>query len=302
MNKDKIEEFYNKHYKQLMFIPIIVFALSLAYLGYRYANTGEFISKDVGLSGGITATVTTDRQVDINDLEKIMSDKLGVNVNGRKLEEFGTGRQVGVIVEVGLSENLEELNAAVKDELSSYLGISLDESNYSSEQVGSNLGKTFNQQLITAVVFAFLFMSITVFITFRTLAPSLAVISAALMDIIFALAIVSAAGIVLTSAGIAAFLLVIGYSVDTDILLTTRAIKRRGEGKLFDRMYDSMKTGLTMTFATLGALGVGYFVSNSYIIKQMFLIIIIALVMDIFSTYLTNSGILKIYCDKKGIV
>ncbi len=302
MNKEKMEAFYNKNYKTLMILPIIIFLIAVGFLFFKYYSTGEFIAKDVGLSGGVTATVATDKEVDIDQIESLLSDKLGGNVNARRLEEFGTGRQVGIIVEAGkITGDLDSGSARLKEELGNYLGLELDEENYSSETVGSGLGQSFTSQLIRAVIFAFILMSIVVFITFRTFAPSIAVISAALMDIVIALAVVSAAGMVLTAAGIAAFLLVIGYSVDTDILLTTRAIKRKGEGKLFDRMFDSMKTGLTMTVATLVALSVGYFVSNSFIIKQMFLIIFIALVVDVFSTYLTNSGILKMYCDKKGI-
>lgn len=302
MNKEKLEVFYNKHYKTLMIIPIIIFLIAVGFLFFKYYSTGEFIAKDVGLSGGVAATVTTEKEVDMDQLEALLSEKLGGNVNARRLEEFGTGRQVGIIVESGkITDDLDSGSARLREELGNYLGIELDEENYSSETVGSGLGQSFTNQLVRAVIFAFILMSIVVFITFRTFAPSLAVISAALMDIVIALAVVSAAGMVLTAAGIAAFLLVIGYSVDTDILLTTRALKRKDEGKLFDRMFDSMKTGLTMTIATLVALSVGYFVSSSYIIKQMFLIILIALVVDIFATYFTNSGILKIYCNKKGI-
>ncbi len=303
MNKEKIEQFYEKNYKKLMLLPIALFAIALAFLFIRYANTGNFIAKDVSLSGGITATVTTEKNVEIDQLEKLLSDKLASNVNVRRLAEFGTGRQVGIIVEIAAKEDeLEQQDARLRDELASNLGITLDNDNYSSEQVGSTLGQAFFRQLLIAVISAFIFMSIVVFITFRSIAPSIAVISAALMDIIMSLAIVSAAGMALTGAGIAAFLLIIGYSVDTDILLTTRVLKRRGEGKLFDRMWDAMTTGLMMTATALAALIVGYFVSNSFIIKQMFAIIIIALLFDVISTYFTNSGILKMYCQKKGIL
>ena len=42
--------------------------------------------------------------------------------------------------------------------------------------------------------------------------------------------------------GIAAFLLLIGYSIDSDILLTTKVLKRR-MGTLFERVKSAMKTG-----------------------------------------------------------
>ena len=40
------------------------------------------------------------------------------------------------------------------------------------EQVGSKLGEQFFRQMMTAIIFIFIFMSIVVLFTFRTLAPS----------------------------------------------------------------------------------------------------------------------------------
>jgi len=54
-----------------------------------------------------------------------------------------------------------------------------------------------------------------------------------------------------------------------------------------------------MTATTFAALGVGYFVSSSLVLKELFLIILIALVIDIISTYAMNAGILYWYREKK---
>ena len=62
-----------------------------------------------------------------------------------------------------------------------------------------------------------------------------------------------------------------------------------------------MQTGLTMTLTAMGVMLVGLIFSNSVIIKEMFTIIFIALIVDVFATYLTNAGILWIYCKKKNI-
>ena len=69
-------------------------------------------------------------------------------------------------------------------------------------------------------------MGLVVFIYFRTLVPSLAVILAAFSDIVVTLAIFNLTGEKLSTAGVAAFLMLIGYSVDTDILLNTRVLKK----------------------------------------------------------------------------
>ncbi len=289
MLKDKIEPFYNKNYKILMLIPIIALVISLLYLGYFYNQNGDFIHKDIGLSGGISATIYTDKTVNLEDL----ADKL--SVNARKLADFATGKQLGLIIETDKTDS-----EALQTSLEEYLQIKLTGDNYSVEQTSPSLGSSFYTELLIALLFSFIFMSIVVFIAFRSIAPSIAVVFAAFTDIAITLAIVDFIGMKISAAGIIGFLLVIGYSIDTDMLLTTRAIKR-SEGTLFERMFSSVKTGLTMLGTTFTALTIGYLLTTSDVLKEIFIIIIIALIVDVFSTYFTNSGILKIWCDRKGI-
>jgi preprotein translocase subunit SecF len=112
------------------------------------------------------------------------------------------------------------------------------------------------------------------------------------------IAVLSLLNVQLSTAGIAAILLLIGYSIDTDILLTTKLLKRT-EGSIFDRLYASAKTGLTMTGTTLAALAIGYIVATSLVLQQMFLVIIIGLLFDVIFTYSMNAGLLVWYLKKK---
>ncbi len=291
MNKERIEVFYFKYYKKLMLIPIVILIFALAYLSFFYARTGDLFVKDVSLKGGVSATVYTEKVINIEDLKVVLK----VDSEVRRLADFTSGKQLGFIIDVSdiSSDQLQPV-------LEKFFQVKLTEKNYSVEETGSKLGQAFTKQLLIAVLFAFVLMAITVFLTFRTFAPSIAVVFAAFMDITIPLAVVDYFKIPISTAGIVGFLLVIGYSVDTDILLTTWAIRKK-EKSLFERMFHSMKTGLTMTFAAMAVMLVGIFVSSSFVIKEMFTIILIALFTDIISTYLTNSGILVWYCQKKGI-
>ncbi|MBS3076404.1 preprotein translocase subunit SecF, partial [Candidatus Pacearchaeota archaeon] len=137
-------------------------------------------------------------------------------------------------------------------------------------------------------------MGIVVFIMFRSFVPSAAVILSAFADILMTLTLVNLLGIKMSSAGIVAFLMLIGYSVDTDILLTTRVLKRN-EGSLNERIYNSFKTGTTMTLTSLLAITFALIVVKSFslILAQIFTILVIGLVFDIFNTWITNVSILK---------
>lgn len=294
MDKEKIEQFYKKNYKKLMIIPLVLLLIAFFIIFNQYRITGDIVEKDVTLKGGITATVYSDKKIDVSEVERYLTEKFkGANVLVRKLAEFGTEKQIGIIVEASDISDVDLKNA-----LAEKLGIKLSEENYSVEEMGSSLGEAFYKQMLIAILLAFLFMAIVVFIVFRTFIPSMAVVFAAFSDIVITIAVIDLIGIKLSTAGVAALLLLLGYSVDTDVLLTTRILKRK-EGSLFERFTGSMKTGLTMTITTIAALSVAFFVSNSHILRQIFLIVLIGLAIDVISTYLMNAGILRWYCVKK---
>ncbi len=291
MKKENIENFWSKNYKILMWIPVILFIISVLLIGIKISKTGDFINKDVTLKGGIAATVYTQQEFS----EEEIKAALQADSNIKKLGDIRTGKQIGFIIEVS-DINEEQLREALTKELS----LELTHENFSVEETSPKLSQAFFKQLMIAIIFAFILMGLAVFIAFRTPIPSIAVISAALMDVTITLAIVNIIGMDISTAGIVGFLLIIGYSVDTDILLTTWAIKKR-DFKLFDRMIHSAKTGLTMTFTAIAVMIIGVIFTNSVVIKEMFTIILIALSIDILTTYLTNAGILWLYCKKKRI-
>lgn len=303
MNVAIIESFFNKYHKLLLLIPLILVLISLLMVSYNFFTKGTPFNRDISLEGGVSLTLSGSYNIDINDLEGKLKDSLTEDVLVRELKDLTTQQQIGVIIELGSKENLSlaELNQQVRSFLAEYLNVLESELNISSEETDPSLGRTFFRQLMFALLFAFILMALVVFIAFRTFIPSIAVVFAALGDIVITIAILNLVNFKISSAGIAALLLVIGYSIDTDVLLTTKILKRRSEGSFFQRLLSSTKTGLTMTFTTIAAVLVAYFITNSIVLKEMFLMILIALFADIITTYLGNASILKIYCNKKGI-
>ncbi len=273
-------------------MPLILVILALAVLVFNWNTTGDFIDKDVSLTGGTTATIyTTDLFPDLEDSLTELFPNSDFFV--RTLDEFGSDDQVGIVVEVADVDALD-LEAA----LESILGFELNENNFSVEFVGSSLGESFYRQMLLAILLSFLFMALVVFITFRMAVPSAVVVFAAFADMVCTIAVLSLFNVKLSTAGIAAILLLIGYSIDTDILLTTKILKRK-EGSIFDRLYSSMQTGLTMTATTVVALSVAYVASTSLVLQQMFMIIIIGLFFDVIMTYSMNAGVLVWYAKRR---
>lgn len=293
----KNQKWFDKNYRFLMLIPLIFVILSLIYLGIFYSNTGSFILKDVSLSGGTTITLHQDN-LDYDALERELASQ-DSDLSFRRLTDLRSGKAVAFIIESSATQ--EELTNLIE----SVLGFPLNEENSSIEFTGANLSENFYRQLIFALIASFILMSVVILILFRTLIPSIAVIFAALSDIIIPLALIDFLGIKLSAAGIAAFLMLIGYSVDTDILLTTRALdpKKRQEGYLNQRIFRAFKTGILMTSTALIAILPAFFIVTGLpeSFKQIFLIVGLGLFADIFNTWLTNVGIIKWYCESKGI-
>lgn len=291
MEQTRFGKFHDKHYKTLLLIPILIFILSLIYLFVFYQKTGDFISKDISLTGGTTVTVY--EKINKNQILLDLSSQLE-NLGTREISDLLTNEQKAIIIETKNDAD------STKKILEDYLGYELTEENSSFEFTGSVLSEGFYKQLLIAILIAFLFMSIVVFILFRTFVPSMAVIFSAFADLLMTLALVNLLGMKMSSAGIVALLMLIGYSVDTDILLTTRMLKR-SEGVLNERIYSSFKTGMTMTLTSIIAVLSALFVVKSFsvILTQIFSILVIGLCFDLINTWITNISILKWYLERK---
>jgi preprotein translocase subunit SecF len=258
------KNWYDKSYKLILIIPAVFLIFSIVYLINFNSQNGDVIYKDVSLTGGTSITV-----FDVNtDVDKLNLD---------------------------LKKDFPDVTKAA---LEKYLGYSLDEKNSSIEFSGASLSSGFYQQLRMALIIAFVLMAIVVFIIFRTPVPSGAVVLSAFADIVMTVVVVDIMGINLSSAGIIAFLMLIGYSVDTDILLTTRVIKKH-EGKVNERIFGAFKTGITMTLTSVAAVAICLLIIYNFseTLRQIFTILLIGLGFDIFNTWVTNASILKWYAE-----
>jgi len=290
---DTGKSWYDRWYKPLLIIPIIIMILSIVYIGYFYTQNGTIMFRDSSLTGGTTITITGD--INTVTLESQLKSQFP-DVVVRKLTDITTGKPISIIVES--SATPEQLKPAIEK----ILGYSLTGQNSSTEFTGSSLSQSFYAQLVIALIISFILMSFVVFILFRTFVPSMAIIFAAFGDIVIPLAIIDIFQIRISAAGIAAFLMLIGYSVDTDVLLTTRALKRKG-GTLNSRIFGAFKTGTLMTTTAIVAVLPSFFIITGLpdSFRQIFFILALGLFADIFNTWLTNASIIKWYCTHRRI-
>jgi len=290
---EKFAKFHDKNYKLLLIIPLILIISGFVYMGFFYSQNGDFIHKDISLTGGTSVTIN-DENVNLKDLENAIYNKLE-SVNIREVSDLLTNKQIAVIVETRSNDT------RTKEILEDYLNYPLiNGQNCNFEFTGATLSEGFYRQLLIALLIAFVLMAIVVFIQFKSFIPSMAVILSAFADIFMTLVLVNLLGISISTAGIVAILMLIGYSVDTDILLTNKVLKREGKS-LNGRIFDAFKTGITMTLTSLLAVLAALIILGqlSSILSQIFTIMVIGLSFDIMNTWLTNVSIIKWYVKKK---
>lgn len=283
---------YENNLKKLMIVPILMILFSLTVIIAQGISTGSYINKGISLTGGQTITIThegLDAAFIENELRAAFPT---ADINVRGLSEYGV--QSGIIIESTMEADLDELKQTLAKWAPDI------ENSYSVETIGGTLSQGFFKEILIALVLAFVFMSIVVFILFRSLGPGFAVIAAAVGDMLFTVAIVNILGIKLSTAGIAALLMLIGYSVDSDILLTTRLFKAK-KGSFADRTKRAMSTGLTMTGTSIVVVFVGMLISQADVLRQIFTILLIGLLADLPFTWIQNVAILKFYLEKKAV-
>ncbi len=291
--KNRIKQFYESKYKMLLIIPFAILLLALVQIGVQYQQTGDFVNKGVTLKGGSTFTLTDGSVISVAELSGFLAtafpdEEMSVRTLG------SAGSSISLAIDSSFSEKAD----ITKLELLLVKKLDLQKNDYTIEVMGSSLGERFFTQTLTALLIAFVLMGIVVFFYFKSPAPSFAVILAAFSDIVVTVSIFNLTGIPLSTAGIAAFLMLIGYSVDTDILLSSRVLKRK-EGSVMSRVYGAMKTGLTMSATTLTAVIVALIFVKSDVVKQIMIILLIGLLVDLLMTWIQNVGILRLYLEKK---
>jgi preprotein translocase subunit SecF len=269
--------------KQLVIIPLVLLVISIVLLSLNTINTGMPVTPGIDFSGGTAVTVITP-----DTREQIQS-----TFSGYPLIDISEGVNNGKFLKFSSMDDVKfrSLTSLISQK---YPDAKID-------QIGESFGKTLQYQAVVALIFSFIGMAIVIFLAFRTFVPATAVVLSAFADMVMTAATMNIVGIPLSLGTVAALLMLIGYSVDSDILLTNRVLKR--QGKLNEKLTGAFTTGIIMTSTTLAATAALFIVSwfgSVQILMEISAVLLIGLVFDIMNTWLTNVGILKWYVLKGG--
>lgn len=339
--KRNIGEMYDKYYKIALIIPVILLVLSLIYLYNFSQQNGDIIKKDISLTGGTSIQVNAKADINelkftlnknfngvsISSISDILTgEQVAVMIETRAQPE-----EIVPEIEKYFGFTLNSENSSIE-----FTGSTIGEGFYKQLMLAvffaflfmgtvvffifSNNRKikyllivlslippilfffTKSITLTQAFIISGIILLISIYFYIRYSIPSLAVVFAAFADIVMTVTTVDLLGMEVSTAGIVAFLMLIGYSVDTDILLTTRVLKHKGES-VNKRILSSFKTGITMTLTALAVVVIGLILTSSFsdVLKQIFTILTIGLLFDILNTWLTNASMVKWYVAYKKL-
>ncbi|MDE1797839.1 MAG: hypothetical protein KGH63_00345 [Candidatus Micrarchaeota archaeon] len=177
--------------------------------------------------------------------------------------------------------------------LRSLISSQIPQSTASFNEVTSSLSATFLDKALMVVLYSILLTSVVVFIIFRDFTPSVSVLAGAAADVLIAMGAMGLLGIPLTLASFAALLMLVGFSLDTDVLLAMRVLKHK-DSTARGRAFEAMKTGMTMSLSAIvafSALFVLASVTHIAVYYEISAVALAGLVGDLVATWLFNAVI-----------
>lgn len=286
---ENLDSFVKNHNdRQVIMLPVAVFLVSLLIIGVMFFSSGSPVKLGMEFEGGSMIAMTTEDSTDY--LEEQYSE-----FPIQDLRKTGDR----VVMQFGPMDSEQQI--AIEDEISSKY------SNVEIRQIGPVYGESLQRQALMALLISFIGMAAVVYLIFRTLVPSFVVIASAVSDITIAVALMNLTGIELSFGTVAALLMIIGYSVDSDILLNNRLLKRKGN--LDEKITRAMHTGVIMTTTTLSAVVMLYLISTyTYLIipwisqvsilSDISVVLIFGLAADLLNTWVFNTGVLRWHLGK----
>ncbi|KZN25651.1 preprotein translocase subunit SecF [Haladaptatus sp. R4] len=263
--------------RQLAGVPLAILVLALLVLAGWYMATGAPVTPGIDFTGGTEMRIQTtasQHHIETSFDSQVASVTPSASQNNVYLVSFQS-TDTNSLTNQAQSNGYEVLSV---------------------QSTSANFGAGAQQLALYGIVAAFVGMSIIVFLMFRSFVPSIAVVISAFGDIVIPLALMDVFGIKLSLGTVAALLMLIGYSVDSDILLNNHVLRRSGD--FYESTYRAMRTGVTMTVTSLAAMVVMTLVSAFFqigLLTSIGVILVMGLATDLMNTYMLNLSLLRWY-------
>jgi len=270
----------------MILIPLILAAIFATAVIVR----GVPLSMD--FAGGTHLSINVENTENMPDAA-IVESKLQIIVEG-EMEVHQTDEGYDIETSAYLTDN--QVKNQIKPYLFTELGI---EGEYSvAERMGGVITSAHVERARDAVIGAAIAMGIIIFIALRHFTTVGSILLVVGLDALAVFGGMALLRIPLSFGSVTGLLLLIGYAVDTNILLSTKVLKRVG-GTPRERAAEGMKTGLMMSGTSATALLVLNFIMTPALIKEFSGALVIGILADMINTWLLNSGILLHHLEQQ---
>jgi len=269
--------------RQLAAVPLAVLAVALVVIAGFYAATGAPVDPGVEFTGGTELRIAVDAGSDAAARDRI-DEAFSAEPASVRAIPSGDVYVVTFKQSAATTERLAEQARAAGFEVRSV------------DSVSGSFGRSTQLLALGGIAVAFAGMSLVVFALFRTFVPSVAVVVSAFSDIVIPVALMNLFGIELTLGTVAALLMLIGYSVDSDILLNNHLLRR--SGSFYESVQRAMNTGVTMTVTSIAAMAVMTVVATVFgidLLSAIGTVLVFGLATDLMNTYMLNLSLLRWY-------
>ena len=287
---ERFGEWYSRNYRKLLVIPFIVFVLCSLVFVQNKLRWGEFFKKDIDLSGGTIITVYT------STVSQGVKDKFkSMDIVPREIRSYDSGELLAVILEAGPEHDPQDLAGIVNQSFSSEPGFTGE---FDVRHVGPAMGASFMKSAEIAVALGFIAMGISLALIFRQPIVAMTVILSGFLNVFEAAALMTRFGVRLAPHTIGALLMLMGWSVDSEVLFDTKILKEGG-GDPKKRAIQAMKTAMTMSAAIFASLSALYYVSTSSLVSDIALVLLLGAVFDMINTWFQSLSMVLWYSEER---
>ena len=318
----KVSEIYRKHYRKMVIVPLVLFLVLLYFL--------PSLRLGIDFTGGISISFTTEEEIPPDEIVSSLKSSFGiaevsvtplVGVKRGYIVEMSYPPEVKKVYDLlerwrgGDEAALEELNRIVAIEdvnrvdesVTSYVDdvkerivekireLAPDASDFVVQDIIPVLGTEFWNTMMNIAFWAVVLLFLVILIYFRHPVPIVIMLVSALFDGVAMLSLMGLTNIPLSLSTMAIVLMMVGYSIDTDVIASTYVFKRRKEGGVYNQAERAFWTGATMSVTTLIAMIVIYavgFLTRNLTVIRIANVMIYGVLADIVITWMFNAPLL----------
>jgi len=274
------------HYQRLRNRQLIAISLVVsAFLSASVLLLGVPLGRD--FKGGSLITVQGLENVpDSSSVKSAVESSLGKNVDVLSVEN-------GFHIEMDNLSESEETN--VKGAL---FDQGIPTSSITIEPIGPAVSGLQSEQMLYSIIAAFIVIGIITFIIFRRRVVSMTILLVIGLDIICVLGYMALFRVPLSLTSILVIVMLVGYAIDTNILLAYRVLKRVG-GEPRKQVAASLNTGLMMGVLLAVVLLSLNIITSAMQLNVLTAMLIFGIAINIFNTWFLGAGILLRHAERQ---